>query len=161
MGCCQGKQGIITPFDKPGLLSSLSLRERLLIITEELFQEYESSIRLKLSSPRTLHEINQILRRNLSLILKKFEETTLKFKTESSERLISIYKFYLISKCKSSEGQLRNKNDISSFEHLVYLKHELFDLYDQGKINSTELLEMFHKHSKGTFILRGLNEIHN
>ena len=160
MGCCQGKQVIITPLEKSQLLSSLSLRENLLILAEELFQEFESLSRSKLSCPRSLPEINQILRHTISLILKKFEEKTSKYNNESNEKLISIYKFYLLSKCKSAEGPLRNKNDIQSFEHLTYLKHELFELYDQGKLSSQELLEMFQKFSKGTFLLRGLNEIH-
>lgn len=160
MGCCQGKQVIITPLEKSQLLSTLSLREKLLILSEELFQEFESLSGSKLSIPRSLPEINQIIRQTLSSILKRFDEKTSKFKNESSEKLISIYKFYLISKCKSAEGPLRNKNDVKSFEHLTSLKHELFDLYDQGKISSQELIEMFQKLSKGTFVLRGLNEIY-
>jgi hypothetical protein len=162
MGCCQAKQGIIIPFEKSSVLNSLTLREKLLIISEEVFQDFENSVnkKISLSCPRSLPELNQLLRQAVTQAMKNFEEKTQMFQEESLSKLLSLYKFYLISKCKSAEGIIRNKNDFVSFEHLNNLKRDLFEQLDQGRITRQELIETYNKSSKGTFVIRGLNEIH-
>ena len=159
MGCSHNRQEIVTPLNNP----PFQLRSALYTIVQSLSKEFEDTLveKLVVSEPRSIQEFNKLINFTLQDKLKKFELQTEEYTNQKPfQSQSSFFKNYLISKCKSKEGYYRNLNDINSVEFTSRLRRNLLEQLNKGSINEVQCLELFSKWAKGTYVFKGLSDIH-
>lgn len=159
MGCTQNRQGIILPDTN----SISQLRLSLNSMISSLSKDFEDSLleKLVLCHPLSIQEFNKTMQYFIQETVKRFEmqvqeDSTLK----PFQSKVYLFKNYLISKCQSKEGYFRNLNDTNSVESISRLRRNLLEQLNKGTITETQCIEMYSKWAKGTFMLKGLNDMH-
>ena len=159
MGCSHNRQEIIIPKNHP----PFHLRSTLFSIVQSLSKEFEDSLleKLVLDEPRSIQEFNKLICSTLQDKLKKFDKQIEEFTGQKPFRSeSSFFQNYLISKCKSKEGYYRNLNDFNSVQFIGRLRRNLMEQLNKGSIDQVQCLEMFSHWAKGTYVLKGLSDMH-
>lgn len=159
MGCTQNRQGIILPDSS----HFSQLRPIINSIISSLTKDFENSLleKLVLGHPLSIQEFNKIIQIHIQETVNKFE---MQVKGDADlkpfQSQVYLFKKYLISKCKSKEGYYRNLNDTNSAQLIARLRRTLLEQFNKGSISQEQCLEMYSKWAKGTFVLKGLNDMH-
>lgn len=167
MGCCNASEKVVSSQLKEGLdLDKLDSEKAFGEITERVFKalkEFEQKIlkRITPEKPRGLIEFEQIIRYSIQEIYKNFES---QFPQEPKSPQIKAeykkYRLYLLSKCKSKEAYFRYLNDSYSFKHNLSLKTFIVNSFCSKQINHIQAIETYQKMARGTYIIEGLQDMH-
>ncbi|OMJ90618.1 hypothetical protein SteCoe_7017 [Stentor coeruleus] len=164
MGSCRSKEEIISPLDKIKTPSQIILKETLSGYVEILLQDYEKILTQKIvpSNPQTMHEFDKIIKFTIQKALQKYKDMTINFSSkEDVQEEIKNYRLYLISKCKLKEGYFRFINNYHSFEFVYELKKNLIQELNDEKLTVTECVSEYKKLAKGSYLLEGLQDLHD
>ena len=168
MGCCSSiSKTIIVQKINTCSLDALQLENPVSLIlkfVDEEFINFESKLLEKIipTKPRGAVEFERLFQHQICISSQRYMRYFSPVpKISNNLKEYEQYRIYFLSKCRSKEGSYRCLNDFYSFEHNYTLKHHLIKEISSKLLAHEEVITLYIKLAKGTFIIEGLQDVYD